>query len=93
MFRYINEKYLPKLIEIQNNHIESLGSGKVMTIFTKGMDYWSQFTEKLIGRSIAMFAILCYTAFMLTKVSFVYFAILLAISLAFNVIALAFRNV
>lgn len=64
-----------------------------MTIFTKWMDYWSQFTEKLLSRTIGIIVMLWYTAYMITQISWKYFLLLMIVWVVFNLFALKFRNV
>lgn len=90
--RYLYETYLPRMIDIDNNYIESLGTGKVMTIFSKWIEYRSQFTEKVVWKSISMISMMIFTIIMVAHVSRVYFCILLWVGIVFDLIAIKLKD-
>ena len=46
--RYIYNKYIPKIITLDNNYVESLGTGKLLSIFTTGRTQWVESSTMLL---------------------------------------------
>ncbi|AKH33143.1 Multidrug resistance ABC transporter ATP-binding and permease protein [candidate division SR1 bacterium Aalborg_AAW-1] len=47
--RYIQDKYLKQFSTINGNYIESVGTGKLISIMSAGFERWSGLIESLIG--------------------------------------------
>jgi ABC-type multidrug transport system fused ATPase/permease subunit len=46
--KYIYRKYIPKIITLDNNYVESLGTGKLLSIFTTGRTQWVESSTMLL---------------------------------------------
>lgn len=93
MRQYIYEKYLPRLIEADNNYVESMGTGKMITVFTKGMDTWSALLQQLIWKWVSMLTMMFFVVVMVANISWRYFLFFMWATILFDFIAIKLKDV
>ncbi len=83
--RYITEKYTRKLISLDNNYIEAIWTGKIISIITKWVHQWNQLLAFLLRDFTRTLIIFITTIYILYSMNQLYGVIFLIIVWAIHI--------
>jgi len=71
--RVLQSKYMSKFLHLDNNDIEKIGSGKLVSTINTGIESWADWVRQVLDASIDIVLSLWFTAFMIYQMWTWYF--------------------
>ncbi len=80
---FVSKKYLSKFILIDNNYIESLWTGKLISVINEGVERWGILMWQLVEQSVRLLIAICFTLYMISRVNSFYIWIFIFLFIIF----------
>lgn len=90
--RYLYKKFLPIILKLDNQYVESLGTGKLLHTVTEWIKTRVSLLVNALETSIWLLIVTLFAWIYLIKISRVYFVIFLCISFLFNRLSSYFKH-
>lgn len=75
----LGNELIPEFIKIDNNTVESIGTGKLVSIIEKGIDTWSEWIHAFTERGSAVTVTFIYVIYILFKNNILYLGVFILI--------------
>lgn len=88
----IYEKYVPKLIRLDNNTYEGIWTGKMVSYFKEGIDKWTDLLVGGISRWVKVIVSGVFSVYIILSLWFWYFCVFIVLAVSFNYLAIKIKN-
>ncbi len=88
----IYQKYIPRLIRLDNNTYEGIWTGKMVSYFKEGIDKRTDLLVGGVSRWVKVIVSGTFSVYIILSLWFWYFCVFIVLSLTFNYLAIKIKN-
>lgn len=85
--KFLQNIYLKKYVQLNNNYTEKYGTGKLTAIINNGIDRWGELIDMFLHQMIGILVSFVFTCYMLYQSNFFYVIVFISLYFVFYVIS------